>query len=145
MPTQFRPTPDWPHLNKQHEGNRTMTIYAQHSAAFPNVAAYVIMLGSERVATIAFKFPKDGAGRLHAYVHWIGEPMARGFAAGGGYDKRSAACVAAIKPQFKKALDSGSWCNVSDYNAFMGALYQDDGREWHNRLREAGFEVFQAV
>ncbi len=119
-----------------------MTIYTQHSAAFRNVAAYVIMRGSERVATIAFKFPKDGAGRLYAYVHWIGEPMVRGFAAGGGYDKRSAACANAARKMI-----NGNDCHMAGegYSSFWGAISEDDGMEWHHHLREAGFEVFQAV
>ena len=59
-------------------------IYEQHKAAFSNVSAFVIVKGGERVATIAFKFPRDGAGRLFAYVHWLGEEMIRGYASGGG-------------------------------------------------------------
>lgn len=78
-------------------------IYDQHRAAFANVSAYVILRGGERVATIAFKFPRDGAGRLYAYVHWIGVPMVRGFAAGGGYDKRSAAVADAAQKAIAKA------------------------------------------
>ena len=72
-------------------------IYDQHRAAFSNVSAYVVMHGGERVATVAIKYPRDGAGRLYAYVHWLGVPMVRGFAGGGGYDKRSAACASAAR------------------------------------------------
>lgn len=39
----------------------TTNIYDQHKAAFANVSAYTIMKGGERVATIAFKFPRGGA------------------------------------------------------------------------------------
>ena len=35
-------------------------IYEKHQNAFANVSAHVIVKGGERVATIAFKFPKDG-------------------------------------------------------------------------------------
>lgn len=53
-------------------------IYDLHSKAFARVSAYVVLDKSgERVATVAFKFPADGAGRLYAYVHWIGVPMVR--------------------------------------------------------------------
>lgn len=45
-------------------------IYDQHRKAFSNVSAYVVMAGEQRCATIAFKFPKDGAGRLYAYMHY---------------------------------------------------------------------------
>lgn len=109
-------------------------IYEQHRAAFANVAAYVILDGAgERVATIAFKFPKDGAGRLYAYVHWLGSPMVRGFARGFGYDKRSAACShAAI--QIKGARDE-----------FVLALQRGDSSTWDAELRREGFTVLQAV
>lgn len=53
-------------------------IYEQHDAAFSRVSAYVVARNGERVATIAFKFPADGAGRLWAYVHWLGLEMVRG-------------------------------------------------------------------
>jgi hypothetical protein len=117
-------------------------IYTQHAAAFRNVAAYVIMRGSERVATIAFKFPADGAGRLYAYVHWIGEPMARGFAGGGGYDKRSAACADAIR---KMNPNQRPRSESQECVWFMQALANDDGIGWQDHLRDVGFEVFQAV
>ena len=73
-------------------------IYEQHEAAFKYTAAYVVLnTDFQRVATIAFKFPKDGAGRLYAYVHWLGCEMVRGFAGGYGYDKTSAAVESAIE------------------------------------------------
>ena len=52
-------------------------IYEQHEAAFGNVSAFVIAKDGKRVATIAFKFPRDGAGRLVAYV---GKPVNLGTA-----------------------------------------------------------------
>ena len=67
------------------------TIYEQHDAAFRHVNAYVIMRGRERVGTVAIKYPRDGAGRLWAYVHFLGMPMVRGYAGGYGYDKKTAA------------------------------------------------------
>ena len=72
-------------------------IYEQHAAAFSKVSAFVILdLEGERVATVAIKYPNDGAGRLYAYVHLLGVEMVRGHANGYGYDKRSAAVAAAI-------------------------------------------------
>lgn len=72
-------------------------IYEQHDAAFKRVSAFVIMSAGERVATVAIKFPADGAGRLYAYVHWLGNEMTRGQASGYGYDKRSAAIADAAR------------------------------------------------
>ena len=87
-------------------------IYDQHDAAFARVSAFVICRDGERVATVALKFPADGAGRLHAYVHWLGLPMVRGFAGGYGYDKRSAAVIEAtgkipLGAAFVKAQETG--------------------------------------
>jgi hypothetical protein len=110
--------------------------YKQHRAAFASVSAYVVMHGGERVATIALKFPRDGAGRLYAYVNWLGSGMVRGFAAGGGYDKTSAACASAARK-----MPPGADIE----NAFIAALAKDDGYGWERNLQSAGFNVWQAV
>lgn len=110
-------------------------IYDQHRAAFSNVSAYVILRKGERVATVAFKFPRDGAGRLYVYVHWLGVPMVRGFAGGYGYDKRSAAARNAAKKlgdgvpvEFRDALIAGDGCS-----------------NWDRELERAGYTIAQAV
>jgi len=113
-------------------------IYQQHRAAFASVSAYVVMHRGERVATVAFKYPRDGASRLYAYVHWLGSPMVRGFAAGGGYDKHTAACASAAR----KVPHAGS---NTQMDAFFSALSQNDGYRWNEHLRIAGFDVLQAV
>jgi hypothetical protein len=128
-------------------------IYNQHRAAFANVSAYVVMHDGQRVATIAFKYPRDGAGRLYAYVHWIGTPMVRGFAAGGGYDKRTAACAAATRKMpdtlpttcYADGTPHHPEAESAAYAAFHAALAKDDGHDWSDQLRRAGFNVFQAV
>ena len=119
-------------------------IYDQHRAAFSNVSAYVITKDGERVATIAFKFPRDGAGRLYAYLHVIGVQMVRGFASGGGYDKRSAALAhaAQLLPDYNDA-DLTHRKPVRD--DIERVLSRDDGNTWLNNLLSAHFEVFQAV
>jgi hypothetical protein len=117
-------------------------VYEQHRASFGAVSAYVIARDGKRVATVAFKFPRDGAGRLLAYVHWLGTEMARGWASGYGYDKRSAACASAAV-RIKGADLRGP--SEEHANLFIAALAKDDGMEWHDRLRDAGFDVWQAV
>ena len=112
-------------------------IYDQHRAAFTSVSAYVIMRDHERVATIAFKFPRDGASRLYAYVHWHGVPMVRGSAGGYGYDKKTAACNNASRKLPEPTSDT--------QKAFTQALAIDDGNDWERNLRNAGFDVLQAV
>lgn len=122
-------------------------IYDQHDKAFANVSAFVILKDGERVATVAFKFPRDGAGRLYCYLHVIGLPMVRGQAGGYGYDKKSAAFRDAAEKQAKVKL--GSW-QTSDYSveyAIAEAFYSclNDGHDWNDDLRKAGYTVLQAV
>lgn len=122
------------------------TIYDQFDKAFNRVSAYVVLDKSgERVAKVAFKFPADGAGRLYAYVHWLGVRMVRGSASGCGYDKRSAA-VAHAANQFygkddKLLHDDGNPL----WHAFAYAIVRDGGEHWDTRLRSAGFTVIQAI
>lgn len=113
-------------------------IYTQHTAAFASVAAFVILnRAGERVATVALKFPRDGAGRLYAYVHWIGVEMKRGHANGYGYDKRSAAVADAARRI--------EWPIDTDAAAFAAAAMLDGGADWTRAVENAGFTVLQAV
>lgn len=126
-------------------------IYDQHLATFANVSAYVIMKGAERVATIAFKFPRDGAGRLYVYVNWFGTEMVRGHANGYGYDKKTSACAdaarKAINADRKSAESVGDPAGTmrGDRRVFFSALDSDDGYGWELCLGRAGFTVLQAV
>lgn len=119
-------------------------IYAQHRAAFSNVSAYVVMWGGERVATVAIKYPRDGAGRLYSYVHWLGVPMVCGYAGGGGYDKHTAACANAAR-KMTESLPEGYDKNGDAYSAFLAIMREDGGLDWNSALTRAGFTVLQAV
>ena len=120
-------------------------IYDQHDAAFRSVSAYVVVKNGERVATVAFKFPSDGAGRLYAYVHWLDYPMERGFAGGCGYDKKSAACYAAALKMRRQLSGLASVEPGSNADLFMDAMGTNDGYYWNQRLDEAGFELWQVL
>lgn len=129
-------------------------IYGQHDAAFRNVSAFIIMKDGERVATAAFKFPKDGAGRLYCYLHVIGLRMARGFAGGYGYDKRSAAFLdaaqkqAAVKPEEWENFEGALFAyekRKETATAILAAVNERDGEDWNRNLEKAGFVVLQAV
>lgn len=125
-------------------------IYDQHRAAFSNVSAFVVMKGTELVAKVAIKFPRDGAGRLYAYVHFFGMPMVRGFAGGYGYDKRTAAVEDAMKkidPEYFSPDEHCRWEKErAACEAFRNAILDGrDGVEWSNTLHNAGYTVVQAV
>mgnify|MGYP007027787624 CR=1 FL=1 len=104
-------------------------------------------------ATIDFsvKPVHDGAGRLYAYVHFIGAPMVRGHAGGYGYDKRTAAIEDAFKKidpaYFAPYVGSDPWANTRRECArFVKAINgAKDGTEWHRSLTNAGYTVLQAV
>jgi len=128
-----------------------MDVYAQHRAAFASVSAWVILdRKRERVATIALKYPRDGAGRLYAYFHLHGVPMVRAFASGGGYDKASAAISAAIAlvaPYGPEDVERFG----PEHNARLAALRDAakamDSGSWERCIENAGkgFAVLQAV
>lgn len=129
-------------------------IYDQHRAAFPSVSAYaVVSKRGERIASIAFKFPRDGAGRLYCYLHVFGVEMSRGWAGGGGYDKKSAAAAEAAAHTFNKLLkwtkeDEKTWRKTAQhikriYNALEKG--HSGGADWQRELELAGYNVFQAV
>ena len=130
-------------------------IYDQHRATFNRVSAYVIMKDGERVATAAFKFPADGAGRLYCYLHFIGVPMVRAFAGGYGYDKRSAAVTYAAEKITQEPLGEHvaglQWAEISHIaerermEAFKASLADIGGKDWIDALRDAGYTVLQAV
>jgi hypothetical protein len=139
------------------------TIYDQHDAAFLQVSAFVIartvntaslnhdpVIEIDRVATIAFKFPKDGAGRLYCYLHVLGLPMVRGMAGGYGYDKRTAAFEDAAKKQASAKLED--WQTEDGYaaqreiaRAILASFEGRGGHDWQANLRHAGLTVLQAV
>jgi len=130
-------------------------IYDQHRTAFANVSAFVVLDNKgERTASVAFKFPRDGAGRLYCYVHVFGLEMVRGFAGGYGYDKRSAAFKDAcgrIKVDTAPAAGEAKWAHEAHAEKLATAslwrsLVKDvGGRDWDRVLVDAGFRVLGAV
>ena len=118
-------------------------IYKQHEKAFAQVSAYVILNKKhKRVATIAFKSPADGAGRLYCYLHVFNQPMARGFANGYGYDKKSAACTDAAR---KIVVNFDDKRDTKTEKAIKKTLLAVNAGNWDSDLARAGFTVLQAV
>ena len=122
-------------------------IYDQHRKAFPQVSAYVVCCGtdggteqSERIATVAFKFPADGAGRLYCYLHVVGLPMVRSYAGGGGYDKASAAvegCAKKLAAELRKLTDSDREHyadTISHAERIARLIGSDEGYGWQRRI-----------
>ena len=124
----------------------TADIYEQHSRAFSRVSAYVILKGEKRVATVAIKFPADGAGRLWAYTHFLGLPMTRHHADGYSYDKRSPAVIGGFKKAWEHAKGERQHGAFVDLIAALDWRSEHGGEDyWNNNLERAGYRVFQAV
>jgi hypothetical protein len=116
-------------------------VYEQHQQHTRRTGAHAILRNGEHVANITIAFPADGAGRLYAYVHWLGTQMIRGSANGYGYDKRSAAVASAANKylsEWHKVANDGT---PDLANLFWNTISIDRGQEWHSRLRDAGFTV----
>lgn len=120
-------------------------IYQQFDAAFSHVAAYVVIdpTNGACVAKVALKRAASGL-RTTAYVHWIGIPMVRGVANGGGYDKDSASVASAARriPDDIAGRDDGMHMARAK---FIDAAGADGGKRWDDAVRAAGFTVHQAV
>ena len=114
-----------------------MSIYDKHKAHTSRIGAYAILHKGEYVAAITIAYPRDGASRLYAYVHWIGTEMQCGHANGYGYDKRTAAVSCAARKWMDQKADAQS----ADSDAFWTALIPDNGKDWADCLRNAGFTV----
>lgn len=121
-------------------------IYEQHEKSFNNVRALVafkLVNGEIREQIkIAFKFPKDGAGRLTCYLHLIGVPMVRGFATGYGCDKKSAAIWDAAK---RINMRDGDGEYMPEIESLQTALRNADSKGFDSALREAGYTLMYAV
>ena len=113
-------------------------IYDQFDAATKDVSAYAITKDGANIGRIIFKYPRDGMGRLFAYVQVWGFPMVRGYASGCGYDKHSAAVESAVSG-LKSGLERDE--KSQHIQAWQAAMAKDAGVRWDDRLRAAGYEA----
>lgn len=129
-------------------------IYEQHAQAFSNVSAYLATNASGQELKISFKYPKDGAGRLWVYFHYVGLEMVRDYAGGYGYDKASAAINGAIEkitviddPSFS----GQQWYEMSrvayreNVKALQDAFKNIGGKDWKDVLRDNGYKVYSII
>lgn len=114
-------------------------IYEQFDAATRNICAYAILKDGEPIGRVVLKYPKDGAGRLYAYVQVYGAPMVRGWAGGYGYDKATAAVSGAstyLRPDVEDEIRQGIANCVADFKRL-----KDSGYRWDNQLEGMGYRV----
>lgn len=115
-----------------------MTIYKKIDKATESLSVIVVQDKEKNIAgKIIFKFPKDGAGRLHVFVQEYGNAPIHGYVGGYGYDKRGGALFDAYD-KAKKAYDKEGLELPALYIALESVTY--DG-QWENVLRKAGYDV----
>lgn len=116
----------------------TKSIYDRFDSAIKSVSAYAIFQGANYVGRIVIKYPKDGAGRLTAFVQEWGFTMVSGTASGFGYDKTGAA-LASAHSNAKKEFNG-------DLPPLFVALSEVtyDG-QWRSALESKGFTVHNVI
>lgn len=77
------------------------SVYQTAEQKFNDVSAYVIMKGDKHICNITIKYPKDGMGRVHGFMHAYGLEMEHAFVGGYGYDKRSAVICKLVESQLE--------------------------------------------
>ena len=121
-------------------------IYTQFDTAFAHVAAYAVIdpRTGECVAKVAIKRAASGL-RTTAFVHWLGVPMVKGVANGGGYDKETASVASAMRGIRAEHLTTGELDDRRMPREFLDACKLDGGKRWPDAVRDAGFRVHQVV
>ena len=125
-----------------------LTNWQKFDNAFNLVSAYVVMDQDtmQPIAKIALKYPKDGAGRVNAYIHIVGMEVQHGYAGGYGYDKRTASIIDCIRKMFSTVKLQDQNIN-SKQKQFIELLLSDDAQGgWQEVINHNnGFIVIQAV
>lgn len=119
----------------------TKNVYALQSRKFKGVSAFVIMKGGKHVASVTLKFPKDGMGKLHGFMHCIGTEMVTASCSGCGYDKCTAVIVKLADEMLKQDFNK---VRHADYFKLLTVL-SDSEAGWKEYLYDNNFQVIQVI
>jgi len=117
-----------------------MNVYEKLSNALGG-SVYAIQSNGEYVARIITHTSKSGLS-VTAYVHWLGRKMETARATGGGYDRASAAIVAAADKYLLAVNPEDISSRELD---FWEACATDNGYGFERNLRDNAFHVWQIV
>lgn len=123
-------------------------VYDQHDAAFNKVNAYIIVDSTtgDRIATVAFKHPKDGMGGTYCYLHFLGLPMQRDKATGCGYDKQRAAFEGALAKCLQHVAANKDEERIMYHVKNMGhsfTLDKNGGQELRTIIERANYNQYK--
>ena len=105
-------------------------IQASFDRDFARYRTFAILDNGDAIGLVALKYPADAAGRVVAYVHVYGQPMARGYG-GYGYDKATAAVTSAIE-----GMKDGDSKIVQRLRTVT-----DNGHDFRRQIENAGFTL----
>lgn len=111
-----------------------------------HISAYALVKDGSAVGRIVIKPPRDGAGRLYAYVQVWGAPMVRGSAGGYGYDKTGAALSVALKKLEigkEHLLLDDELSAIETLREIGNSCDQYDQIRW--AIRDAGYNLARAL
>lgn len=121
------------------------TVYKTFDRVTSRIRSHAILRDGESVGFVLIHYPADGAGRLKAFVHLYGLPMAYGSASGCGYDKASAAVHAAVKSM---QIDD---CTVDEVGAqgmearriarLLQNTFAEGGRDYVRQMEDQGLTL----
>ena len=118
-------------------------LYSEASRALGGASAHIILEGTRIVAKITIKYSKSNL-RCTAYLWIAGGGISKGYAGGGGYDRQSAALAKAAR-----AMPPCEYRGIvgyqERYDAIIGALLNDNGERWHERLYKSGYSTIDAL
>lgn len=120
-------------------------VYTKHDKAFLQVQSFAILKDGKPVGTLAYKFPKDGAGRLTCFMHFHGYPMVIGFAGGYGYDKKGAALESAASNKELTIANEYTGKTALDEFPTIKDLQNIGGSDIQGAFKKAGFVLFQTI
>jgi hypothetical protein len=113
-------------------------IYDQFDAATRTLSAYAIADGAAIVGRVVIRH----GGQCTAFCHIWGAQMSKGIARGGGYDRASAAVEAGFAKHGTSEYDHSCNAIVARVQA---ALAGPSGRNWYDRLADAGFTIQHVI
>lgn len=123
------------------------TVYQKRDKAFANVSAYAILKDGKHIANINLKYPKDGAGRLHCYMHIIGYQMQTASVGGYGYDK-SSAVISKVAKEYITYFDNNSDIELKEYEIDLIRILATDeahNGNWDHLLYKNGFTKINVI
>lgn len=125
-------------------------IYDIYEKAIGNTAGWVLIKDGVVKGKVVFRYPRDGMGKLWAYVHFFGLRMERGSCSGCGYDKHPFAvrnALQKIQPVERYEHGNKEYYEETDKEIarIVEAFNKYDGNSFDNTFRDLGYTCQRVV